>query len=69
MKRLLATALALCAFAHPAQPGRRTMTGGEIRALAQAVIPGGKDRAGWAADIHAALDANGIRPAAATSAP
>lgn len=36
------------------------MTGGEIRSLAQSFIPSGKDRAGWAADIHSALDANGI---------
>lgn len=60
MKRLLATVLALCAIAQPALPDDSSMTGAEIRSLARSFIPKGKDRAGWAADIYAALDANGI---------
>jgi hypothetical protein len=38
------------------------MSRAEVRTLSRSFIPAGIDRAGWAADIHAALDANGIRP-------
>lgn len=62
MKRLFSTVLALCGLAHPALAGNAEMSRAEVRAIAQRFIPAGTDRAGWAADIHAALDANGIRP-------
>lgn len=61
MKRLLATFLAFIGLAHPAVSGTAGMTGAEVRSLAQRFLPAGKDRAGWAADIHAALAANGIQ--------
>ena len=61
MKRLFATVLALCGLANPALAKDAEMSRAEVRALSQRYIPAGSDRAGWAADIHAALGANGIR--------
>ncbi len=53
----LATLLAACATDEPV-PVRSAMTHAEARALiVQALPPGVGERAGWAADIHAALTA------------
>ncbi len=61
MKRLIATILALWSLSLPAASAASGMTSAEVRALARRAIPSGKDQPGWAADIHAALVANGIR--------
>jgi len=61
MKWLFATALAVLTVLLPARAAEPEMTAAEVRALAGAVVPAGKDQAGWAADISAALTANGFR--------
>lgn len=61
MKRLFASALSLCAICLPATADESPLTAAEVRSLAKSMVPAGKDRAGWAADIRAALEANGIR--------
>lgn len=62
MKRLFATALAVLTFSLPAHAATGEMSRAEVRVLAGRIVPPGKDAAGWAADISAALEVNAIRP-------
>ncbi|PZF76227.1 DUF1615 domain-containing protein [Aestuariivirga litoralis] len=61
MKRLFATALAVLTLTLPARSADREMTRTDLRRLAARIVPAGKDAPGWAADIAAALELNGIR--------
>ena len=61
MKRLFATALAVLTLPLPAHAAEQDMTPSEVRALAQVIVPPGKDAPGWAADISGALEDNGVR--------
>lgn len=62
MKRLFATALVVLALPLPAHAAAPDMSRGEVRELARAIVPAGKDAPGWAADVRAGLVANGISP-------
>ena len=62
MKRLFATALVLFSSPLAAEAADQVMSRAEVRVLAGRIVPPGKDAAGWAADISAALEVNAIRP-------
>lgn len=62
MKRLFAAALAVLTLPLPVLGSDQDMSRGEVRDLARAIVPSGKDAPGWAADIRAGLLANAIRP-------
>lgn len=61
MKRLFAAALAVMILPLPTRATEPEMSRAEVHALASRIVPQGRDAPGWAADVRAALAANGIR--------